>query len=29
MRAVGEELLEPRFGFRRRVGAGDADGVEA
>ena len=29
MRAVGEETLEPRFGFRHRIGTCDAGGVEA
>jgi hypothetical protein len=29
MRAVGEETLEPRFGFRRGVRTGDAGDVEA
>ncbi len=29
MGALGEKALEPFFGFRHRVGLGDADGVEA
>jgi hypothetical protein len=29
MRASGEKRVQPRSGARDRVGAGDADGVEA
>ena len=29
MRAVGEETLQPRFGFRYRIWLGNADRVEA
>jgi hypothetical protein len=29
VRAVGEELFEPRLGLRRRIRPRDADGVEA
>jgi hypothetical protein len=29
MRAIGDEFIEPRLGFRHRIGPGDACDIEA